>query len=90
MHLVRRSLTSNIMARTTLDLDSSVLEELRARSRAESKSMGQVASELLAPALSRATASRRPRFAWTARDLGEPLLDLEDSEAVRRALDDPV
>ena len=28
-----------------------------------------------------------PEFAWTTAALGEPIVDLEDAEAVRRALD---
>ena len=51
--------------------------------------MGQVASELLA----RAVASREnlpaPAFTWLTADLGRPRIDLEDQEAVRRALEQP-
>lgn len=76
------------MARTTLDLDMSVAEELRRRSRRERKSMGQVASELLAPALSeQEDRPTRASFSWTTRDLGQPLVDLEDKEAVHAVLD---
>ena len=41
------------MARTTLDLDPSVIEMLRERAKREGKSMGQVASEALARPLPR-------------------------------------
>jgi len=41
------------MARTTLDLDPSVTQELRRRAKREHKSMGQVASEALAQAFAR-------------------------------------
>jgi len=75
------------MARTTIDLDASVLRELRRRSAREGKSMGQVASELLARAVSTAPDAPAPAFVWTSRDLGPPLVDLEDKEAVRRVLD---
>ena len=76
------------MARTTLDLDPTVLAEIRRRASRESKSMGQVASELLAGAV-RAGGDDlpAPAFEWTAERLGEPVVDLEDPEAVRRALD---
>lgn len=77
------------MSRTTLDLDPAVLRELRRRGAREGKSMGQVASELLA----RAVASREnlpaPAFTWLTADLGRPRIDLEDQEAVRRALEQP-
>lgn len=76
------------MARTTLDIDPMILGELRRRGREEKKSMGQLASELLARALSTPpdeAAGRR--FHWTSRDLGTPTVDLEDKEALRRVLD---
>ncbi len=76
------------MARTTLDLDSSVLRQLRLRSRREHKSMGQVASEVLAGAMAESEAPLAPTFQWTAADLGEPRVDLEDKEAVRAILDE--
>ncbi len=76
------------MARTTLDIDPSVLGELRRRGERENKSMGQVASELLAGAL--ADPGPRPAaatFSWTSADLGAPRVELEDKEATRRVLD---
>jgi len=78
------------MARTTLDLDPSVLRELRRRGAREGKSMGQVASELLARAVATAdTDVPAPAFAWTSAPLGPARVDLEDKEAVRRILDGP-
>lgn len=77
------------MPRTTLDLDPAVLRELRRRSAREGKSMGQVASELLAAAAAREPDARAPAFTWTSADLGTPRVDLEDKEALRRALDEP-
>lgn len=81
-------LASRIMTRTTLDLDPSVLRELRRRGAREHKSMGALASELLAGAL--AETGRRSASTplhWTSRDLGSPRVDLEDKEALRRLLD---
>lgn len=75
------------MARTTLDLDPAVLRELRRRGAHEGKSMGQVASELLARAVAVEPDIPSPPFAWTAASLGSPLVDLEDKEGVRRILD---
>lgn len=74
------------MTRTTLDLDPSVLRELKKRGRAERKPMGQVASELLARSLAEAQPHRAEPFEWISGDLGEPLVDLEDKEALRAAL----
>jgi hypothetical protein len=75
------------MSRTTLDLDPTVLRELRRRSAREGKSMGQVASELLARAVGSDVDIPPPPFEWVSADLGAPLVDLEDKEEVRRALD---
>ena len=49
--------------------------------------MGEVASELLARTLGETTDAPEPEFTWISADLGRPLVDLEDSEAIRRALD---
>jgi len=51
--------------------------------------MGQVASELLASSLrEQAGRLRNPAgLSWIAKDLGRPLVDLEDKEAVRGLLD---
>lgn len=75
------------MARTTLDLDPSVLRELRRRGERDGKSMGLVASELLARVLDEDDSSPPP-FEWVSRRLGVPRVDLEDKEALRAVLDD--
>lgn len=74
------------MARTTIDLDPTVLRELKRRARREGKSLGRVASEVLSAALAGAELEPEPApLAWSARPMGARL-DLEDAEAVRRAL----
>ena len=76
------------MPRTTLDLDSSVLRELKRRQRHEKKTLGELASELLA----RALAAERPDneelrpLQWTSKPLGLKV-DLDDKEAVWGILD---
>ena len=76
------------MPRTTLDLDASVLRELRRRGEQERKSMGTVASELLATALAESRQPTvTPAFRWLSADLGMARVDLEDKEALRRVLD---
>ncbi len=75
------------MARTTIDLDPAVLRELRRRSARDGKSMGQVASELLARAVAEPADLPAPEFVWTSAALGPALVDLEDKEALRRVLD---
>ncbi len=49
--------------------------------------MGQVASEVLARSLEESDATSTPPFEWKTADLGRPLVDLEDKEAVRAILD---
>jgi hypothetical protein len=74
------------MARTTLDLDASILADLRRHARREEKSMGQAASELLAQALADERKPPTP-FRWRSADLGTPFVDLEDKAAVQAILD---
>jgi hypothetical protein len=76
------------MSRTTLNLDPSILSELRHRGRREGKSIGQVASELLARALAESEPRPARPFDWISADLGKPRVDLEDKEAVHAALDE--
>ena len=76
------------MPRTTLDIDGSILRELRRRGKRERKSMGRVSSELLAAALAEPERPRSRRsFRWRSADLATPRVDLEDKEALRRALE---
>ena len=83
-------IASRIVPRTTLDLDGSVLRELRRRGEREHKSMGVVASELLAGALADSEpAPEEADFRWTTADLGTPRVDLEDSDALLDTLDRP-
>src|SRR5436309_1268589 len=83
---MRCQLSSRIMPRTTIDLDPIVLAELHRRSRRERKSMGRLASEILAAGLAERGEPAAEPFEWIASDLGKPSVDLEDEEAVRRIL----
>jgi hypothetical protein len=74
------------MSRTTLDLDPGVLHELKRMRRESGKSIGQIASELLAGALERPARRPRRRIGWRTAPMGARV-DLDDKEAVRRALD---
>jgi hypothetical protein len=86
IHQMMRAISSRIMARTTIDLDASVLEQLRRRAEIEHKSMGQLASEQLAVAL-REKATRPAPASWPTKRMGKPKVDLGDKEAVRKALE---
>jgi hypothetical protein len=80
-------LTSHIMTRTTLDLDASVLEQLRRRAVSERKSMGQVASERLAVGLGGDAPEELSRLRWPSRRMGKPEIDLEDKDVLWKTLD---
>jgi hypothetical protein len=84
-----RAVVASRIMRTTIDLDPTVVKELKRRSKGAGKSMGQVASELLASSLrEHAGRPRNPAgLTWIAKELGRPLVDLEDKEAVRGLLD---
>lgn len=73
------------MTRTTLDLDPTVLAELKRRGRREGKSLGRLASELLAERLDRDALPAPQAFDWVARPM-YARVDLDDPEVVRRAL----
>jgi hypothetical protein len=77
------------MPRTTLDLDPRVLRELKRRKRSSGRSIGQIASELLAGAIGQpeTTSHPTPPVAWRSARMGARV-DLDDKEAVRRALDE--
>lgn len=80
-------LASRIMTRTTLNLDPSVMQELRRRSKRERKSIGELASQLLARGLREDREPQSQSFSWVSRDLGKPAVDLEDKEALNTLLD---
>jgi hypothetical protein len=73
------------MPRTTLDIDPSVLDELKRRGRREGKSLGRIVSELLALGLHPDAMPARDPFAWKSSPMSARV-DLDDAEATRRAL----
>jgi hypothetical protein len=85
-HQMPDAISSRIMTRTTIDLDTSVLEQLRRRAAIEHKSMGQLASEQLAVALREKTSQPAPP-SWPTKRMGKPKIDLGDKEAVRKTLE---
>ena len=86
---MRTQLASRIMPRTTLDLDASVLKQLKRRGQRDRKSLGTVASELLARCLELDDADQPgAELQWSSWHLGRPRVDLEDKEALRVALEE--
>ena len=75
--------------RTTVDIATPILHDLKKLQKEEQKSLGDLVSELLAQALAaRARTTRRPPFRWHTASLGRALVDLDDKEAVWSALDE--
>ncbi len=76
------------MPRTTLDIDATVLRELRRRQRKGKETLGQLVSGLLAKALADPKAEESPPpLDWPSQNL-RPRVDLDDKEAVWRILDE--
>lgn len=73
--------------RTTLNVDDAVLEQLKQLQVKENKSLGQLASELLAQALAqRSLAEEPPPFQWTARPM-RARVDVADKQQIAAILD---
>jgi len=76
------------MARTTLDIDTPLLKDLKRLKKEQKKSLGRLVSELLVDALAkRRPGQRRARvFRWASQDM-KALVDITDKEALYAALD---
>ncbi|MEX2586443.1 MAG: antitoxin [Actinomycetota bacterium] len=74
------------MTRTTVDIDATVLRELKEKATREGKSLGQVISEVAAVALGSTPALRPEPFVWTSRPMGARV-EISDKDALYRALD---
>jgi hypothetical protein len=79
---------SSVIMRTTLDIDVSVLSALKRRARQRKVSLGQLASELLAPMLKSGEPHRKvARLHWHAQPM-QARFDLSDKEQLYQVLDD--
>jgi len=85
---MRSKISSSIMARTTLNLDDPILRDLKRLQKKENKSLGEVASEILAEGLAHRNRNRPAAraFRWISRKMNARV-DLADKEAVFRILD---
>ena len=72
--------------RTTLDIENTILKELRALQRREGGTLGEIVSRLLAEALTQKPKRTAGAFSWTSRRMGA-IVDLADKELVYRILD---
>lgn len=76
------------MPRTTIDIDTPVLKELKSLQKKERRSLGQLISQLVTEALARRKAPRKAQpFKWTSKPM-RALIDLADKEAVYSSLDE--
>jgi hypothetical protein len=76
------------MARTTLDIDTPILKELKALQKREKRSLGQLVSHLLAEALARRTRQHgKMELKWTVKPM-RTQLDLDDKDKLYAILDD--
>jgi len=77
------------MARTTLDIDTPLLEELKKMQEKEKKSLGALVSQLVAEALARRSRTREKarEFHWVTRAMGARM-DITDKDALYAALDE--
>lgn len=75
--------------RTTLDLDKPVLEELKAWQKRDGRTLGKLASQILAEGLRERARSRVQEsskgFRWRSQPMGAKV-NLQDKEAVYRAM----
>lgn len=75
------------MARTTVDIDTPVLQEIKNLQRAESKSLGRLISELLSEALGyRITDREEFTLDWFHQDMGA-LIEIGDKEELYPTMD---
>jgi len=74
--------------RTTIDIDAPVLNDLKRLQASEGKSLGRLASELLAEAIGRrrAPAEKSQPLQWNT-TTGKPLVDFSDKEELYRIVD---
>jgi len=74
------------MMRTTLDIETPVLKQLRELQRREGGTLGELASRLLAEALANRPKNPALAFEWRAKPM-RALVDLADKDALYAILD---
>jgi|CXWL01.1.fsa_nt_gi hypothetical protein len=75
--------------RTTVAIDDPILDEIKAIQAQEGKGLGELLNELLILALAlreKKEVAIEP-FEWISKDMGTPLVDLNDKEALWAVLD---
>lgn len=75
------------MPRTTLNIEQPVLRKLKQLQKQSGKPLGAIVSELLLEAFAIHGQSKPADFGWTVMDMGTPMVDLRDKEALANLLD---
>jgi len=85
---MRVIIASRIMARTTLDIDTPVLKDLKRLQRDQKKSLGRLVSDLLMQALAAQRRARRPApaFSWHSQDM-TARVDISDRDTLYDVMD---
>jgi hypothetical protein len=77
-----------MVPRTTINIDATILSEVKRLSQSSGKPLGQLISELVAQALAGQTpAAPTSEFDWVSQPMGSPLVKLEDKQSVYELLD---
>ena len=75
------------MARTTIDIENSILMEVKNLQKKDGRSIGKIVSQLLSEALAqRKNKAKAFRLKWHSRPMGA-LVDLSDKDALKKILD---
>ena len=75
------------MARTTIDIDNPILNEIKNLQKKDGRSIGKIVSQLLAEALDQHnTTIKAHRLKWASRPMGA-LLDPSDKDPIYKFLD---
>ena len=81
-------IASDVVTRTTLNIDEPILQAVKRIQKEENRSLGQVVSRLLSEALSKGSGQdSSTELGWISRPM-QARVDLADKEAVFRALDE--
>lgn len=78
------------MSRTTLNIETPILKEIKKLQKKEGKSLGKIVSELLADALSRRREGKPSKrsFEWNSQPM-RALVDISDKDVLYTTLDAP-
>jgi hypothetical protein len=75
------------MARTTIDIDPPILEEIRAIQKRDKRSMGKIVTQLVTEALAaRKSSSKPPKFNWITKPMNARV-NLSDKDVLYSILD---